>query len=307
MEDEMFAQIRGWSTRLAEGDQAEVSAAIHAMVDTLTGLRDSLSPIAWDEAILTLRSSELLPILLLDPFTRWSYHRPRGFPGDAGLIDFIYAQGEFSEPLREASVLGQWIYAANQTRPACKAVRYRKQIAAEFLREVMATNPRPAALGIAAGHLRELETEAARGVGFDGRIVALDQDPTALDRINARLPQVECLRMTVRDILAGRLDGEQFDATWSLGLYDYLSDAAAERLLAKQIALVRPGGRVMICNFAPDAADRGYMEAFMDWKLIYRDEKDMEALAARSQGGCATRIYREPSGQVVFLELVRNA
>lgn len=307
MKDDMRARISWWSDRLAGGDQAGVAATIYGMVDDLTALRDGMSPVAWDEAILALRASELLPILLEDPFTRWSYHRPRGFPGDAGLIDFIYGQGAFAGHVRNASSTGQWIYAANQTRPACKAVRYRKQIASEFLREVMATSGSPSALAIAAGHLREVETEAAQAAGFTGRIVALDQDPVALDNIAARLPYVERRRQSVRDILMGRLDGEHFDATYSLGLYDYLSDAAAERLLTKQVELVRPGGRVLICNFAPDAADRGYMEAFMDWKLIYRDEQDMEMLAFRAHSGCATRVYREPSAQVVFLELVKEA
>ncbi|PYF06765.1 hypothetical protein C8J30_12320 [Rhodobacter viridis] len=307
MELELQTRIQDWSRRLAQGTQPEVAATIGTMVDELTVLRNNMAPVEWEAAILALRASELLPILLEDPFTSWSYYRPRGFPGDAGLIDFIYAQGDFADPLRSATPTGQWIYAANQTRPACKAVRYRKQIASEFLREVMAGSAKPSALGIAAGHLREVETEAAQGAGFDGRIVALDQDEQALDRIAQRLPKIECLKMSVREILMGRLDGQVFDATWSLGLYDYLSDAAAERLLAKQLSLVREGGRVMICNFAPDAADRGYMEAFMDWKLIYRDEQDMEALAFRVRSGCTTRIFREPSGQVVFLEMIKDA
>ncbi|MFT4149737.1 MAG: class I SAM-dependent methyltransferase [Paracoccaceae bacterium] len=303
MRDDIQIRVSGWSERLATGDQPQIAATVHAMVDELTAWRDSLPPADWEETILALRGSELLPLLLEDPFTRWSYHRPRGFPGDAGLIDFIYAQGAFGDSLRGASATGQWIYCANQTRPACKAVRYRKQIASEFLREVMAATARPAVLAIAAGHLREVETEVLRGAGLAGRIVALDQDPTALDCIAERLPDVERLRLSVRDLLMGRLDGQLFDATYSLGLYDYLSDAAAERLLRKQVELVRPGGRILICNFAPDAADRGYMEAFMDWKLIYRDEQDMETLAFRAHSGCATRVYREPSGQIVFLEL----
>jgi hypothetical protein len=33
----------------------------------------------------------------------------------------------------------------------------------------------------------------------------------------------------------------------------------------------------------------------------------MEMLAFRAHSGCATRVYREPSGQVVFLELVKEA
>ena len=37
---------------------------------------------------------------------------------------------------------------------------------------------------------------------------------------------------------------------------------------------------MLIPNFLASVRDRGYMEAFMDWRLIYRDHADMQALAA---------------------------
>ena len=36
---------------------------------------------------------------------------------------------------------------------------------------------------------------------------------------------------------------------------------------------------MLIPNFLADARDRGYMESFMDWRLIYRDHVDMPPLA----------------------------
>jgi hypothetical protein len=44
--------------------------------------------------------------------------------------------------------------------------------------------------------------------------------------------------------------------------------------------MTRPGGVMLIPNFLTSVRDRGYMEAFMDWRLIYRDHADMQALAA---------------------------
>jgi len=37
---------------------------------------------------------------------------------------------------------------------------------------------------------------------------------------------------------------------------------------------------MLIPNFLTGARDTGYMEAFMDWRLIYRNHADMLALAA---------------------------
>jgi extracellular factor (EF) 3-hydroxypalmitic acid methyl ester biosynthesis protein len=42
----------------------------------------------------------------------------------------------------------------------------------------------------------------------------------------------------------------------------------------------RPGGLMLIPNFLTGVLDTGYMEAFMDWRLIYRNHSDMMALAA---------------------------
>ncbi len=305
MNGSLRALISDWSDRLVGGDPSEVTATMNELVDRLTALRDGLTPAAWEEAIVELRSSELMPILLEDPLTRWAYHRPRGFPGDAGLIDMIYARGEFSDGQTAISTTGQRICAANLTRPGCQAVRYRKHVASEFLRSSMAVSAHPALLGIAVGHMREVEVELFRG-GLSARIVALDADPSAVAQILLRLPQVEGLCMSMHDVQLGRLDGQLFDACWSPALYNYLSDAAAEQLLAKQIDLVQPGGRVLISNFATNAADRGYMEAFMDWRLVHRDEQDMENLARRAHPDCTTRLYREPSRQMVFLEVIRN-
>ena len=306
MKYDLQRAIAEWSTALTSGDQTQIAVTINRLSGDLTHLRDSLMPAAWEEATLTLRSSQLLPILLQDPFTRWSYHRPRGFPADAGLIDFIYADGDYAASLCQASLTGRRIYAANQARPANKAVRFRRQTAAEFLREVLLTAPEPRVLAIAAGHMRELDRALFFGIDPAGRVVALDQDQQALDCIADRLPEVETLCHSLQDLLAGPLDDRVVDATSATGLYDYLSDAIAERLLAKQVALVRSGGRVLISNFARDAADRGYMEVFMDWKLIYRDEQDMMRLAERANPGGKTRVYREPSGQMVFLDVTKN-
>jgi len=98
-----------------------------------------------------------------------------------------------------------------------------------------------------------------------------------------------------------------FDFIYSLGLYDYLSDAAARRLLATAVDMLNPGGKVWIANFVEDLWSAGYMEAVMDWWLIYRSEDKINSLACRIDPGkiAARRTFREPESNVVFLELTR--
>ncbi len=60
---------------------------------------------------------------------------------------------------------------------------------------------------------------------------------------------------------------------------------------------------MLIPNFAPQLRDRGYMETFMDWTLIYRDQQDMVRLLAQIEPAQIQNydVYDDPSGAVVYL------
>jgi len=68
-------------------------------------------------------------------------------------------------------------------------------------------------------------------------------------------------------------------------------------------AALRPTGRLVVANFAPELRDIGYMEAVMDWRLIYRDERavagfcdDLPADLIREQ-----TMRRDGGGNVIYL------
>ena len=77
------------------------------------------------------------------------------------------------------------------------------------------------------------------------------------------------------------LDVGLFDLVYSTGLFDYLQQPVARRLVTNLFQLLNPGGRLLVANFLPGIRDVGYMEAFMDWRLVYRDEDALNALFTR--------------------------
>jgi hypothetical protein len=79
-------------------------------------------------------------------------------------------------------------------------------------------------------------------------------------------------------LLADKAGMGHFHLVYAAGLFDYLEDSVAKRLIERMWAMTHPGGRLMIANFMPDIPDAGYMEAFMDWWLIYREEKQVRDL-----------------------------
>ena len=60
---------------------------------------------------------------------------------------------------------------------------------------------------------------------------------------------------------------------------------------------------MLIPNFLAGARDSGYMEAFMDWHLIYRDHADMQALVDRlpSNAVAECRIFDDDADTITFL------
>jgi extracellular factor (EF) 3-hydroxypalmitic acid methyl ester biosynthesis protein len=61
-------------------------------------------------------------------------------------------------------------------------------------------------------------------------------------------------------------------------------------------------------NVAPNTFGAAYMEAFMNWWLVYRDEKRLESLLEQLPAGMfsGVRTFREHEGQIVFLDIVRG-
>jgi SAM-dependent methyltransferase len=98
-----------------------------------------------------------------------------------------------------------------------------------------------------------------------------------------------------------------FDLVYSAGLYDYLNEDVAMTVTEAMFRSLRPGGRLLVANFAPELPDIGFMEAIMDWRLIYRDETAVATLADRipSEDVAARSITRDRLGNVVYMTIDR--
>jgi hypothetical protein len=220
-------------------------------------------------------------LLHQDPFTYRAFSKPRGYAGDAVMMDYIYGTGEAATAAREATPLGRAIFKYMGSRPSAQAVRYRRRLLADLI-DRTAKRGDATVLAIAAGHLREAALSAAVRGGAVREFVALDQDQNSLgvvDRDYSRVG-IRTLAGSVRQILAGKIDPGRYDLVYAAGLFDYLSAPVAAAFARRMFDMVRPGGLMLIPNFFTGARDTGYMESFMDCHLIYRDDADMRSIAA---------------------------
>jgi len=294
------------STQLSTG---ALNAGLESLALGLQRLRIGLSPTSWGQFIQT----EVLPhpvtrLIHQSPFTGRAFNKPRGYPGDAVTLDFIYGglpvtQEEYGIG---ADLYHQWEYET----PSCRSVRARRDLLAAKVDALAGQVHLPRILSVACGHLREAQLSQAVKNGRVGEYVGLDQDEASLEVVHAeqQAHSVKTVKGSVRSLLTGKHDFSGFDLVYSAGLYDYLAEPVAIRLTNTLFQFLSEGGRLLIANFAPELRDIGYLEAFMDWRLIYRGEAEVERFTSAIPPGeiSEMKCFREENGNIVFLEIIKG-
>ncbi|KAB7643917.1 class I SAM-dependent methyltransferase [Polymorphobacter fuscus] len=264
----------------------------------------------WHDIVLPLVSGhEAAAMARLCPIAGHAFARPRGYPGDAGLLDVIYRQP--GAPWTTSDPVASVVTAMTHSAPPARSVRERRMILADAIDETAVRVQRPSILSLACGHLREVEWSLALTQGSIGRFVAVDQDTDSLASIARdyaeRFPAIEMLEMSVRDVLrgGGRNLGS-FDLIYAAGLYDYLPEPIARNLTERLFAMLNDGGRLLIGNYGEGLFDTAYMEAIMNWPLNWRGPVVLEALADGIHATQASRsVWPDTTGTCWYLDLQR--
>jgi SAM-dependent methyltransferase len=273
---------------LQQFEQGGVPAQIiHRVAASLHVTRMRYSPSVWQKLIPMAQNHPVSRYFIQDPFTRWSFEKPRGYSGDAQLLDFIYGHASVADRIEEASPLGKALYDYTKDASSSVAVRERRDLLTQHVDAIASSRGGEAeVLTIAAGHLREANRSQALRDGQLKRWVALDQDPTSVGSITRDFAGtcIEAVDGSVRGILGGRHELGKFDFVYAAGLYDYLNDKVSIKLTQRCLKMLKPNGVFLFANFATDIVVDGYMETFMNWALLLRSEADMKHIIDASVG-----------------------
>lgn len=278
---------------------------VKRLIGALHETRNKFEPSVWQELIPIVQSHPSAKIFQQDPFTRWSFEKPRGYSGDASLIDFIYGHPAVAHEVAKSTPLGLGIYEYTRNAPGPVAVRERRDILTRYVDEIAAEKgPETEILTVAAGHLREADSSVALKEGGIKRWVALDQDPISIGSI-ARDFQGTCIEAidgSVRGLLSKKHQLGKFDFIYAAGLYDYLADKVAVKLTQACMEMLKPGGVFLFANFAEGMADDGYMESFMNWALLLRSEADMWSVinASTDRNGVDAHVEFGTNRNIVY-------
>jgi extracellular factor (EF) 3-hydroxypalmitic acid methyl ester biosynthesis protein len=247
----------------------------------------------WPEVKKALLDHPVHQRLMEDPYSRHAASQPRGYPGDALLIDLIYDQ----QLTDEVTPIGAELFSQSIAWQASEGVRQRRVFAQGMVED--AHKAGQAICVLACGHFREGDPL----IGKDcTNITAVDQDPLSLERVRQNHPTINaCEANVIRFLRQAAQDGHRFDLIYTLGLTDYLDDRAMALLHGLMKQCLAPGGRIVVANFLPDHLAKGWMDAVMNWQLIYRSEDDLAGFA--SEIGLIPRTWTDSTGSIAYCEM----
>lgn len=288
--------------RVRRGDARRATALL---VEALDGLYHQADEPARAELRELCRAHGLFTLLAEDPYTARARNKPRGYAGDAVMLDFIYAR---SAPAQTSQV-GREVFAVTTGCSTAQSVSLRRDLLGALIDRAAHRRARPNILAVAAGHLREAAGSSALAQRRVGRFTALDQDAESLAVVDAEYGHlgVEVVRESVGGLLKGRYAPAELDLAYVAGLLDYLDDDSAAKLIARLFGALRPGGSLLVANFAPKHTAEGYMACFMEWRLVQRDVYALQLLAKDLPDAevASLRAFRDTPGNVAYLEIVR--
>lgn len=230
-----------------------------------------------------------------DPLTRWGLLKPKGFAGDATLMDFCYQHKSISEFVDSSSDLGKDIYSTIVGSQQPKSAQMRVALIAKEIDAIADDKKEISLASFASGHAREFELVNKKTKNKIQKFLAIDTDGDSLEKIRASAGDMS-IEFAKKNALRISLDAYgSFSLVYSLGLFDYLDETFAKKALNNMWSGVEDGGRLIVGNLSENAASIAYCEAIMDWWMITRSLNDMEVLAdhIESLGMCANTEIQE--------------
>ncbi len=148
--------------------------------------RKSMNPDEWrnhvssDTALCKWRY-----LLSHDPYTKWGLIKPRGYAGDATLMDFAYKHPSVSQYVDNAGDLGKQIYKHTSSARQSKSARERTEHIASLISNICNKHSNVSIASFASGHGRELELLNKHTSDAISKFVAIDSDSDSLSTLNS--------------------------------------------------------------------------------------------------------------------------
>lgn len=262
------------------------------------------------------------PLVLRAPFVYRTFAKPLGYAGDYQMVNQI-----LGDPREGPSTYFELVNYMFLQAGVAQAHRNRVDILHARLQELAGqarASDRPLrVLNVGCGPAVELQRLVAGPLDLGHmEVVLVDFSEETLQYARQRLDeaataaghrpmQIELRHESVHQLLkrSARDEAvspqERFDYIYCAGLFDYLADKACARLINYFDSRLRPGGSLLVTNVHSFNPERYWMEHFMEWYLIYRNEEGIKRLFPSSFPMIET--YTDATNINLFAEAIKPA
>lgn len=223
---------------------------------------------------------------LFGEYIKWSYEKPFGYAGDFKIIDDIYQNHPCTTGFTR--LWDNWFLQL----AAPNAVRQRKEdfkkIILDFVKKHRNRDIR--IMNLACGSAREIKElqeddpdKLFSKVTFDcydNETRAIEYSRQLLNNPdNVNFFQKNAIRLALKKDIKDEITLE-YDLIYSTGLFDYLDERVATRLIANLKKLIKQSGLLVIANFGDKYSNysAAWMEWVVNWYLIHRTEDEFERI-----------------------------
>lgn len=264
--------------------------------------------------------SAIHPLVLRAPFVYRTFAKPLGYAGDYQMVNQILGDPR-EGPSTYFELVNFMFLQAGVARAHRNRVDILLQRLTELAEQAKITGRPCRILNVGCGPAGELQRLVVSGVPLDHLDVTLvDFSEETLNYTRDRLADAAresarpALKVTLRHESVHQMlkrssreavvpEEEQFDYIYCAGLFDYLADKACARLIAYFDRHLKPGGRVLITNVHSSNPERYWMEHFLEWYLIYRDEPGAAGLFPATLP--EVRTFTDATGVNLFAEAIK--
>lgn len=264
----------------------------------------------------------LHPLFLCSPFGHRTYVKPLGYAGDYEMVNMIM-RSPYEGPSLYAQAVNVWLLRQYPSQ----AHRHRIQFLTEKLVQEttrVSLQQRPARifnLGCGPAHeIQKFLKESALSDWAEFTLLDFNQETInhardVLEKArqeNQRHCSIQLIKKSVMSLLkeAGKSSGAEgggYDLVYCAGLFDYLPDRTCQQLMNLFYQWLAPGGLVVATNVFPCQPFRHMLEYLLDWRLIYRDPRQMLALKPAAAPPETARVVSDLTGTNLMLEVRKPA
>lgn len=260
------------------------------------------------------------PYMLSAPFVQRSYEKPLGYAGDFGLMAMLYQYEDIGK-----SLFARFLHRWSCEEPAAIANKNRVKLLQEIMIGHSKGKESYKAAVVACGPCREIElfvdhlNQSRSEVKFTA--ICIDQEEKALDYARTRIyPKIASsstkdIKFMKEDAVLGLIKGREplisatldSDIIISAGLFDYLSDRLASRLISSLYDQLMPGGILIIGNVSKSNPCVFSMTYVTEWELVLRSADDLASLVTNDIKCSAhsIEIIEEETGLNLFLKIIK--